>query len=40
MLVNECADSRFRYVVRGCAKYVEWLGQKENPDGKGWAKGK
>lgn len=40
MLVNECADSRFRYVVRGCAKYVEWLGQKENPDGKGWATGK
>lgn len=23
--------------VRGCAEYVEWLGQKENPDGKGWA---
>ena len=24
---------------RGCAEYVEWLGQKENPDGKGWATG-
>lgn len=39
-LVNECVDSRFRYVQRGCAAYVEWLGQKENPDGKGWAAGK
>lgn len=39
-LVNECVDSRFRYVTRGCAVYVEWLGQKENPDGKGWATGK
>lgn len=39
-LVNECVDSRFRYVVRGCAAYVEWLGQKENPNGKGWATGK
>ena len=40
LLVNECVDSRFRYVVRGCASYVEWLGQKENPNGKGWATGK
>jgi len=39
-LVNECVDSRFRYVARGCAAYVEWLGQKENPNGKGWATGK
>ena len=39
-LVNECVDSRFRYVARGCAPYVEWLGQKENPEGKGWATGK
>ena len=39
-LQNECVDSRFRYVTRGCAEYVEWLGQKENPDGKGWATGK
>jgi len=39
-LVNECVDSRFRYVTRGCATYVEWLGQKENPNGKGWATGK
>lgn len=23
----------------GCAEYAEWLGQKENPDGKGWAAG-
>lgn len=38
-LKNACIDSRFRYVTRGCAEYVEWLGQKENPDGKGWAVG-
>ena len=29
----------FQYVTRGCAEYVEWLGQKENPAGKGWASG-
>ena len=39
-LVNDCVDSRFRYVTRGCAAFVEWLGQKENPEGKGWATGK
>lgn len=38
-LKNDCIDPRFRYVTRGCAEYVEWLGQKENPDGKGWAAG-
>ena len=38
-LVNERIDPRFRYVKRGCAPYVEWLGQKENPQGKGWAAG-
>ena len=36
-LVGECIDPRFKYVVRGCAPYVEWLGMKENPQGKGWA---
>ena len=36
-LNKACVDPRFKYVVRGCAEYVEWLGQKENPDGKGWA---
>ena len=39
-LINECVDSRFKYVERGSASYVEWLGQKENPSGKGWAAGK
>ncbi len=39
-LKNGCIDPRFRYVTRGCAPYVEWLGQKENPAGKGWAAGK
>ena len=38
-LLNERIDPRFRYVTRGCAPYVEWLGQKENPAGKGWAAG-
>ena len=36
-LNNECVDPRFSLVTRGTAKYVEWLGQKENPDGYGWA---
>ena len=26
-------------MTRGCAPYAEWLGQKENPQGKGWAAG-
>ena len=38
-LRNESVDPRFRYVKRGCAPYAEWLGQKENPQGKGWAAG-
>lgn len=38
-LVNACIDPRFRYVVRGCAPYVEWLGMQENPQGRGWAAG-
>lgn len=39
-LVNECVDPRFKYVTRGSAEYVEWLGIQENPNGKGWASGK
>lgn len=38
-LKGECVDPRFKYVERGSAVYVEWLGQKENPNGKGWATG-
>lgn len=38
-LKNACVDPRFKYVARGSAVYVEWLGQQENPDGKGWAAG-
>ena len=38
-LRNALIDPRFRYVKRGCAPCVEWLGQKENPQGKGWAAG-
>lgn len=36
-LNNACVDGRFQYVTRGCAPVVEWLGIKENPQGKGWA---
>ena len=36
-LKYDCVDERFKYVKKGSAKYVEWLGQKENPDGYGWA---
>ena len=39
-LVNACIDPRYRYVTKGSTEYVEWLGQKENPNGKGWATGK
>lgn len=39
-LVYECVDPRFQYVTKGCAKYVQWLGISENPDGKGWATAK
>lgn len=38
-LKNACIDSQFKYATRGCAEYVEWLGQKENPARKGWATG-
>ncbi len=34
-----CVDTRFSYVTRGCAPYVEWLGIQENPNGYGWASG-
>ncbi|MEE1087320.1 MAG: glucosaminidase domain-containing protein [Schaedlerella sp.] len=36
-LLQECVDQRYEYVTKGCAPYVEWLGQKENPLGTGWA---
>lgn len=36
--LNEiCADPRFKYVQRGVAPYVEYLGINENPSKKGWA---
>ena len=38
-LSQECVDPRFHLVTRGVAVYVEWLGQKENPTGRGWATG-
>lgn len=36
-LAQDCVDDRYEYVMKGCAPYVEWLGQKENPEGQGWA---
>ena len=39
-LAKECVDPRFYLVSRGSAPYVEWLGQQENPKGKGWATAK
>ena len=39
-LAKECVDPRFYLVSRGSAPYVEWLGQQENPQGKGWATAK
>lgn len=39
ILVSACVDSRYGYVSKGCAPYVEWLGKQENPEGYGWATG-
>ena len=39
-LNNTCVDPRFKLVRRGVAPYVEWLGEKENPEGVGWATAK
>ena len=36
-LTQGIVDPRFQLVTRGSAPYVEWLGQKENPNGFGWA---
>ena len=38
-LAGACVDPRYKWVAKGCATYVEWLGQQENPKGKGWASG-
>lgn len=36
-LLQKCVDERYEYVKKGCAPYVEWLGQQENPQKTGWA---
>lgn len=36
-LKKACVDPRFKYVKRGSAAYVEWLGIQENPKKRGWA---
>ena len=38
-LMNENIDPRFKYVSRGSAPYVQWLGIQENPQRLGWAAG-
>lgn len=38
-LKNDCVDPRFKFVERGSARYVEYLGIQENPNRKGWAAG-
>ena len=38
-LVNTCVDNQFSSVTRGSAKYVEWLGKNDNPNGAGWPAG-
>lgn len=39
-LDQTCVDTRFIYVKRNSAPYVEWLGVQENPIKAGWAAGK
>ena len=39
-LKNSAVDPRFKYVERGCARYIEYLGIQENPQHKGWAANK
>lgn len=36
-LKKKCVDTRFKYVKRGTAPYVEWLSIPKNPYGIGWA---
>lgn len=38
-LKKESIDPRFKYVTRGSAPYVQWLGIQENPQRLGWAAG-
>ena len=38
-LNQTCVDNRYEYVKKASAPYVQWLGQKENPEGAGWATG-
>ena len=39
-LNNTVVDPRYKYVKKGSAPYVEWLGVHENPSGAGWASAK
>lgn len=40
-LKQTCVDKRYGNInPKGSTPYVEWLGQKENPNGKGWATSK
>ncbi len=39
-LKETCLDTRFKYVARGTAPYLEWLSIPNNPKGTGWASDK
>lgn len=39
-LNGQCVDPRFKWVKKGSAPCVEWLGIQENPSHSGWASGK
>ena len=36
-LKYQLVDARYKYVTKGSAQYVEWLGTNENPTHNGWA---
>ena len=36
-LAHPCVDPRFKYVSKGSAQYIQWLGIQENPNHTGWA---
>ena len=36
-LTHPCVDPRFKYVSKGSAQYIQWLGIQENPNHTGWA---
>ena len=39
VVAHAVSNSVYEYVKKASAPYVQWLGQKENPEGAGWATG-